>query len=30
LKPFDPERVVMAAWRATGLDPVEHAARVPT
>jgi DNA-binding response OmpR family regulator len=30
LKPFDPERVVMAARRATGLDPVEHAARVPT
>jgi DNA-binding response OmpR family regulator len=30
LKPFDPERVVMAARRATGLDPVEHAAGVPT
>ena len=30
LKPFDPARVVMAARRATGLDPVEQPAVVPT
>jgi DNA-binding response OmpR family regulator len=30
LKPFDPVRVVMAARRATGLDPIERTAEVPT
>jgi DNA-binding response OmpR family regulator len=29
LKPFDPARVVAAARRATGLDPVAHLAAVP-